>query len=1140
MKKEYPVKRLYLLISQKLWRRMKITTLLLILVTVCLQANNTHSQNAIVDLKLKNANLTDVFREIEKQTDYRFFYNNTVVSNTKAIDITTEKEDLTVVLDQILKNSNLSYKMVDNYIVITAKDKAPEIVSQILQTDKKSISGLITDEKGEAIIGANVIEKGTSNGTITDYNGQFTLSVKPNATLMITYIGYKSTELNVGNQTVFNIQLKEDAEVLDEIVVTALGIRREEKALGYAVQKVSGESLTTAKGVDISSMLTGQIAGLNVLNTTEFNEKVVVKLRGEETLLIIDGIPSENMSLSNIASDDIESIDVLKGPTATALYGAMGSNGAIMVTTKKGSKSEGLDISVNSNTMFFTGHLAFPKAQSSYSYGFGGKYDDVSGYVWGDRLDIGRKAMMWDPHTYEKREQELVSKGKNNFKNFLEFSMVTNNNVSVSQKGKYGSFRTSLTHVYNKGQYPNQKLNNINYYVGGDMTFGKFKLDAAASLNKRISPNDYGAGYYSSSYIYDMVVWGGTEYDIRDYKNNYWIKGKENVQQNWYDKNWYDNPYFKAYEVLKPTDKTMVNTYLNGSYEINSWLKAMLRAGMDTYVNKEENRNAISANYSWDKKGYYSTSTTTGYSVNTDAILMADKTWDKFNLNVLGGANVYYRKSDNQFIRTAGGLTIPGFYSIHASVDPIQAPYNYDSGYNVMKRKQINSLYGKVSLSWASTYFLDVTGRNDWSSTLSQDTRSYFYPSLAGSVVLSEIFKLPEVWDFWKIRGSWTMTKQDADIYANNNVYSIEANKWNGLGTASFPTMIIGRDILPEKAVTMEFGTAVNFFKNRLHADFAYFRKVESDFIINGGVSQSTGFRSIQTNSEEELLRKGFELTVGGTPIRSTDFQWDILTNWSRDVYTYKKLDPDHSTNKSWVKEGSRWDWFELYDWERDPEGNIVHNGGMPMQQSFYSKRGNTRPDLVWGITNTFRYKQFALSFTFDGRVGGMSFSRTVQTMFSSGSHIDTDTQWRYDEVVDGKTNYIAQGVKIVSGEIKRDADGNVLEDTRVFAPNDVPVSYQAYMLRYHDGASKPKWQNVYDETFFKLRNLSVTYNLPAHIAGKIGMKNAAVSLTGQNLLLWTKEYKMSDPDKGADNDGYENLNSPSQRYLGVNFKFNF
>lgn len=1123
-----------------LFLRRKMLLTFFMLITYCASANNLFSQSSKVSINCQQTRISDVLRYIENQTEYLFYYDKKAISADRKVDINVTNQPVSQVLDLLFNKTNIGYKMVDSHIVISPNLNDSKLKTKAETQQSVTIEGTILDVANMPIVGASVVEKGTTNSTTTDADGHFTLSVQPNAIIRISYVGYKSQEISVGNKTLFNVQLFEDAEALDEVVVTALGIKRAEKALGYATQKVSGESLTTVKNVDISSMLTGKIAGLSVMNTTEFNQDAEIKLRGENTLLIIDGIPSQNMSLSNIASDDIESIDVLKGPTATALYGAMGNNGAIMVTTKKSGNAEGIEVGINSNTMFFAGHLAFPEAQSSYSYGFGGKYDDVSGYVWGDKLDIGRTAVMWDPYLYEKREQELVSKGKNNFKNFLEPSMITNNNVSVSQKGKYGSFRSSLTHVYNKGQYPNQKLNNFNYYIGGEMSFGKFKLDAAAGLNKRVSPNDAGAGYYSSSYIYDMVIWGGTEYDIRDYKNNYWVKGQEDIQQNWYDKNWYDNPYFKAYEVLRATDKTVMNTYFNGTYDVNPWLKAMLRAGIDTYTDKFENRNAMSANYSGDKRGYFSTSTTTGYNVNTDAMLMGDKTWDKFNLNVLAGVNINYLKSDNQFIQTAGGITIPGFYSIQASVDPVQTPYDFGSNQNVMKRKQINSIYAKSSLSWDDTYFLDITGRNDWSSTLMRNNRSYFYPSVAGSIVLSEIIKLPSVWDFWKMRGSWTMTKQDASIYANNNVYNVEINRWNGLGVASFPNSVIGQDIFPQKSATMEIGTAANFFGNRLYADLTYFRKVESDFIINGGVSQSTGFASIQTNSKEELLRNGFELTVGGTPIETETLKWDILTNWSRDTYKYKKLDPAHSTNKPWIEEGARWDWFEVYDWERDDEGNIIHSGGMPMEQTFVSKRGNMRPDLVWGITNTLRYKQFTLSFTLDGRFGGMSFSRTVQTMFSSGTHIDTDTQWRYDEVVDGKTNYIGNGVKVISGEVQRDAEGNILEDSRKYAPNDVPVSYQAYMLRYNDGASKPKWQNVFDETFFKLRNLSLVYTLSPQLAGKLGMKNAAIGVTGQNLLLWTKEFKMSDPDKGGDGSGYENLNSPSQRYVGVNFQLNF
>lgn len=1071
--------------------------------------------------------LKQVFEKIEKASKYKIAYNDSQLDISKKVALNQENSEVLQVLSDVLKGTGYTYKLNGNYVIITSvaserNDPAKKV---------KKVIGIVTDEKGEPIIGANVLEKGTANGTITNMDGGYSLELKGSSpVLQVTYIGYNPQDVAIANKSVLNIQLKEDAQALDEIVVTALGIKRSEKALGYAVQKVKADGLTSSKGIDISTSLTGKVAGLNIQNSTEFNETSALKLRGEAPLVIIDGVPYGNMSINDVASDDIESIEVLKGATASALYGARGGSGAIMVTTKKGAQNEGtLDVSVNSNTMFFAGYLAFPEVQHSYSAGTGGKYNNNA--IWGDKLDIGRTAVMWDPYAYEFREQELVSKGKNNFQNLLQLSLVTNNNVSVSQKGKYGSFRTSLTHVYNRGQYPNQNLNKVTFNVGGEMTYKNLKMDASISYNKRISSNEAGSGY-SNSYIYDMVIWGGTEFDVRDYRN-YWVPGREHEQQNWYDRSWYDNPYFKAYEVIDSNDNDIMNAYLNLSYDITPWLKLIGRAGLDTYSKKNIQRNPMGANYAWDPKGYYGITRKTGTSINTDAMLMADKTWGKFNLNALAGGNIYYYVDESLASWTQGGLTVPGFYSLNASADPLKST-------GTKKQKRVNSFYSKLSLSWASTYFIDVTGRNDWSSTLSSDARSYFYPSVAGSVVLSEIVKLPSFWQFWKVRASWTSTKQDAGVYDNNNVYKVEPNIWDGMGTAAYPTSLIGGMVRPKSSETFEAGMAMNFFSNRLYADVAYFRKVEKDFIINGGVSDMTGFTSVQLNSKEQRLRQGFELTIGGTPIQTKDFKWDILTNWSRDRYTYQKIDPDYSTKKSWIQEGLRWDWLEIYDWDRDPEGNIIHNGGIPVKQSFKTKVGNTSPDLVWGITNTFRYKNWTMSFTVDGRVGGLSFSRTHQMLWNSGSHIDTDNAYRYDEVVNGKNTYVGKGVKVVSGEVKRDADGNILEDSRVFAPNDVVVSYEAYTTKYHDAASKPSRQNVLDETFFKLRNLSLTYELPKTWCGKLHMKDAAVSLTGQNLLLWAKAYKYADPDKGGDEYGYENLNSPSQRYIGFNIKANF
>ena len=645
---------------------------------------------------------------------------------------------------------------------ITTQAEAIEYPSAKVQTainqqSKIKITGTVVDQAGIPIIGANITVKNqTGTGTITDIDGRFTLEVPANSTLSISYIGYKNQEIRITSSKPLTIKLQDDAEVLDEVVVTALGIKREEKALGYAVQKVSGDQLTTIKSVDVTSGLNGKIAGLKVENSTEFNEAPNLKLRGENPLIVIDGVPYKNMSLRDIASDDIESIDVLKGATASALYGARGGSGAVMITTKRG-KEEGLQVTVNSSTMFNAGYLKLPEVQTSYSSGKNGIYNDNSSYVWGAKLDVGNEAMQYNPYTQEREMTELTSRGKNNLKNFQELSFITNNNVSVTQKGKYGSIRTSLTHVYNKGQWPNEKLNKITYTVSGDMKYKKFSSEAGITYNKRFYPNMGGSAYHGTGYIYNLLVWSGSEYDIRDYKNYWRIKDE---QSNWWDRGgWYDNPYYIANELTSSDNYDVVNAFVNASYDITSWLKLSLRSGADMYTEKSETKAPVgSVTGKGEKKGYYSVYQKRGFSTNNDIMLTAEHKFGDISVDGFVGGNIYYYQNDYLGSNTAGGLIIPGYYSLKASVDPAETSKTYNS-------KQTNSIYGKIGLAYKSAVFVEATGRNDWSSTLPEETRSYFYPAVSGSVVLSEFIKMPKVIDFWKIRGSWTTTKHDMGVY---------------------------------------------------------------------------------------------------------------------------------------------------------------------------------------------------------------------------------------------------------------------------------------------------------------------------------------------------------------------------------------
>ena len=637
------------------------------------------------------------------------------------------------------------------------------------------------------------------------------------------------------------------------------------------------------------------------------------------------------------------------------------------------------------------------------------------------------------------------------------------------------------------------------------MTYKDFSFDGGLTYNKRFYPNNEGTGYGTGGYIYSMLVWTGTDLDIRDYKDYWLVKDQE---QNWPNKVWYDNPYFIANEIVHSSDYDIVNAFMNLSYDFTSWLKASLRTGVDSYKEKQIWRNSIGAYGGWNKKGYFEERHTNGLSVNNDFIITAKQKIGDFTIDGLLGTSLYYYQDNLINGSTSNGLTIPGFYSLKASVDPAEV-------YSTIYKKQVNSLYAKASASWKSTLFVDVTARNDWSSTLPAKTRSYFYPSVSGSVVLSEFIKMPKWVDFWKLRGSWTQTKSDLSVYETNLNYSISTNLWNNMSGATYPTAMRNIAVEPSATRSYEIGTAVHFLKNRLRLDLAYYNKLYYNLTRDASISDACGFESTLINIDEEHVRRGVELMISADIIKNKDWNWNATFNWARDRYFYSKIDPIYSTQKDWVTAGERWDWLGYYDWERDPEGNIIHNNGYPVQSQYQSVAGYEEPDWIFGLNNTVKYKNFTLSLAIDGRVGGVAHSVVDQALWMTGAHRDSDTQWRYDEVVNGKNTFVGQGVKVVSGSVEYDSQGHVISDTRVFAPNDRVVSYEGYMKIYHGAGNvwDAKHQHILDQTFIKLRELSLAYSIPKSFCNRIGLKGASVAFVGNNLFLWTKEFKFSDPD---------------------------
>jgi TonB-linked SusC/RagA family outer membrane protein len=982
----------------------------------------------------------------------------------------------------------------------------------------------------------------------------------------------QTQEVEIGNSLRFDVVMQEDVIGLDEIVVTALGIKREQKALGYSVQQVGGESLQKVAGVDVGTSLTGKVAGVLVQNSTDFNVEPTFKIRGEtDPLIVIDGVAYSNKKLNDIAAEDIESMSVLKGATASALYGFRGEKGAVLITTKNGSMSKtGVSVDVSSNTMLNAGFLAIPEKQSVYGRGTAYIYDINSDQSWGTFMD-GSLKTQWDPIAKEFREYEYLPVGKNNFKNFLEQGYITNNNVSVSFKEGPVALRTSLNWTENKGSYPNSKLDKYTYTLGGDIDLDKFKLTSNMSYTKRETPNMGSNGYTSYDPMYTLLIWSSADFDIRDYKDNYWLIPGE-LQNNHFGYNFdtdtysgknQNNPYFDRYERINEQSRDIFNADLTTSYEIASWLKVTLRSGIDFFINRGEIRisrgsytssgnTGIPGNpYTWNgsRTGAYLTGKTQGFSINSDALFTGNYTFlDKLDMEYMAGGTIFYGRDDNINAETVGGISVPDYFSLNASVNPAAVGESTTA-------RQVNSLFGRLALSWNRFIFTDLTARKDWVSMLAspnvpEKDRSYVYPSVSSSFVLSEL--LPESTKSWldllKFRASWTQAKTAPEPYAINSVFSVTPGTWNEMNGASAPETIYLDSYSPNSYATTEFGMQAITLKKRLAIDVTYYNKNIFDILKRGPLTSASGYTGIYLNTDEERSNKGWEVAATVTPVRTKDIEWDVNLNWSTYKQVYEKLDSTYTNNfgKPWVKVGKRTDAFVTKDYLRVPDGEyagqFIYSNGRIQRSSYNSVFGYSDPDWIWGVNTNFRYKNFSLFMSFDGVVGGLLSTRTESYMWQAGVHPESLTKERELDVLNpGSENYIGEGVKVVSGSVTYDVNGNITSDTREYAPNDVPTTYKQAVQDLHStsawgGSANPN--DIYARTFLKLREISLTYTIPKNILANMGggvIKGASVSLIGQNVLFWSKDWKYSDPDGGV-----EDFADPSVRYLGGKIKVSF
>ena len=1025
------------------------------------------------------------------------------------------------------------------------------------QTNPTTIRGIVVSDAGEGLNGVSVILHGgkVRESTMTDEKGVFrfnNLPVNTRYDFSFSYVGYKDTavrgfELKPGEENSLMVRLNKANTSLNEVVVTALGISTERKKLGYATQQIRSEEFSKAQESNPLGGLVGKIAGLNIYNNHELGLAPVYNIRGNTPLVVVNGIPLVT-DWYNINPDDIESIDVLKGTSASALYGSRGKDGAIMITTKRGSGSKSkFDVEFTTSNMQQAGFLVIPKQQTHYGTGDHGIYtytnsifdnndDDAGGGAgsWGPKLDAGLKQVQWDspvdPVTGVRTPTPWVSRGKNNLHNYIRSAFITNNNLSLSRNFDNGSIRISLGQNYQKGQVPNSQLNITDFSVAGTFNLTS-RLKADFSLNySRAYTNDYPFGGEASNdfrknLIYTIAIWEGIDTDIRQFRN-YWQPGQVGLQQLWYNQIEYNNPWFIAYEYLRSLKKNTTFGNYSLSYDIAPGLNLTARAGLnnidrfqDLKVPKSF-REYSNNPFSFGVNGGYQTENENTFDLNADVLLTYNHRFgSNFSLNALAGSNIRYFADREQGLK-ADGLSVPGVYNFANATSALIVPtanVNQDAmSVNFNRHEQVNSWYAAYTLGYKSWLFWNATGRIDRSSTLPIANNTYFYPSTSLGLVLSDVLKMPEPISFAKLRASVAQVATDLGIYAIDQTY-VPGQTWNGNTTVVQPTTLTNPNIKPQRTTTQEYGADLRFFKNRLNLDMTYFRSLDENTIINLPVSATAGYTTRLENANH-YLRTGGEISASGNIIRGKNFSWFALVNWSTYKKTIKELDPSLHGNYNGLLVGQSVNKILSQGYQHTPDGSLlIASNGLPVTSPVLQAFGDSTPQWSAGITNRFTYKQFALQIDIDGRYGGTIFNLTRSKTINAGTNPVTDNTYQRDMYNAGKNSIVVPGEQLVTGNGQTS-----------YSRNGTMVNWQQYWGVV--GGNPYMWR---DGSFVKLREVSLTYTYTPRTPSAF-FKAANISLVGRNLLLFS-HLDGADPDPGVDN-----LQTPAMRTIGLNVNVKF
>ena len=1026
-----------------------------------------------------------------------------------------------------------------------------------IEQQSNKVTGIVNDEFGP-VIGASVVEKGTSNGVVTDLDGKFSLNVKPGATLIISFVGYKQQEVKAGNAPL-NIVLEEDSKMLSEVVVTALGIKRERKALGYGVAEVQGEALTKAKETNVINSMAGRVPGLVVTQTAggaSGSSRVILRGSTEMTgnnqpLYVIDGVPLDNTNfgsagtyggfdlgdgISSVNPDDIESMSVLKGPAASALYGSRASHGVILITTKKANKDK-VSVEYNGTLTFDTQLAKWDDVQQVYGMGATGTYPinavSNTNMSWGAKADGTNMLKYFDG---VERPYLIVPDNTSQF--FRTGFTATNSAIIGVNNGKTG-IRFTYTDMRNKDIVPKTHMSRDIFNLRANTSAGKFDLDFSVNYTREDVKNRPALGD-SKSNIGKNLMTLATTYDQA------WLKSYQDASgeyANWNGMDPYNvNPYWDVYKNSNSSKKDQFRFNGKVVWNITQHLKVQGTAGAElNWFTFEDYKAPTTPGY---ESGYLQNNNFRNRMYNFELLALYNNSWGNFDFNATLGGNLY--KVNNQtIVTTAKDMKIRDVVALMSFNEVSVEPYSY--------RKQINSIYGAVNLGWKHMLYFDATLRGDQSSTLPISNNMYIYPSFSGSFVFSELLKLGDKLPYGKVRMSWAQVGSDTDPYQLGLVYTKSKFAYPGytIGYISNGT-IPNKDLKPTKTNSFEMGLELKFLKNRIGLDFTYYSQLSKNQIMGMASSSTSGYGYRLINAGE-IENKGVEIALNTRPIQTKDFSWDLNFNFSKNSNKVKKLVDDMDMfeleKATWLdvqvaaKVGENFGSIVGPDFQRNENGDILidPSTGLPMYDKSNHVLGNASWDWTGGVYTNFSYKNISLSAVFDVKVGADLYSMSARAAHETGKSMATlegrEAWYKSEEArqaagyAKASPDWIPTGGFIAPGVIDN-GDGTYRE-------NDIIINPEKYWMNVCRNAPS---MFIYDNSYVKCREITLSYTLP-----KTWLKNVidglTVSFVARNPFIVWKNIPNIDPDSNYNNTtgmGMEYGSLPSRKSYGFNINVKF